>query len=100
MHAFCARTGKTVIVTLGGEGVLATTPEGSFAVPALPIIPVDTVGAGDTFCGYFGAGLDAGLDLEPALRRAAAAGSLACLKPGAQTAIPLAIDVDTALKGA
>ncbi len=68
-------------------------------VPALPIKPVDTVGAGDTFCGYLAAGLDAGLDLEAALRRAAAAGSLACLKPGAQPAIPLAAEVDAALKG-
>jgi ribokinase len=60
---------------------------------------VDTVGAGDTFCGYLGAGLAAKLPLEQALRRAAAAGSLACLKPGAQPAIPLAKDVDAALAG-
>ncbi|MGB3898251.1 MAG: ribokinase, partial [Mesorhizobium sp.] len=32
-----------------------------------------------------------------ALERAAAAGSLACLKPGAQPAIPRAADVDAAL---
>ena len=36
--------------------------------------PVDTVGAGDTFFGYLAAGLDAGLDLEAAMRRAAVAG--------------------------
>ena len=60
------------------------------AGPALKITPVDTVGAGDTFCGYLAAGLAAGLPLEQALRRAAAAGSLACLKPGAQPAIPTA----------
>ena len=44
-----------------------------------------------------GAGLAAGLPLEQALRRAAAAGSLACLKPGAQPAIPHAKEVDEAL---
>jgi ribokinase len=48
------------------------------------------VGAGDTFCGYLAAGLDAGLALEAAMRRAAVAASLACLKPGAQPAIPMA----------
>jgi len=57
-------------------------------VPAMPIKPVDTVGAGDTFCGYFAASLDEGLDFEASLRRAAVAGSLACLKQGAQPSIP------------
>ncbi|TGS82711.1 ribokinase, partial [Mesorhizobium sp. M2D.F.Ca.ET.178.01.1.1] len=45
-------------------------------------------------------GLSSGLPLEQALVRAAAAGSLACLKPGAQPAIPLAKDVDAALSAA
>jgi ribokinase len=98
MRTFVERTGRTIIVTLGSEGVVAASPEGDLAVPALKITPVDTVGAGDTFCGYLGAGLDAGLPLEQALRRAAAAGSLACLKPGAQPAIPHAREVDEALK--
>lgn len=97
MRAFVERTGRTIVVTLGSEGVIAASPQGEFAVPALKITPVDTVGAGDTFCGYLGAGLDAGLPLEQALRRAAAAGSLACLKPGAQPAVPHANEVDEAL---
>jgi ribokinase len=99
MKNFAEKTGRTVIVTLGGEGVLAATPDGLIQVPALKIKPVDTVGAGDTFCGYLGAGLGSGLSLEDALRRAAAAGSLACLKPGAQPAIPLKAEVDAALAG-
>ena len=99
MRAFVQRTGRTIVVTLGGEGVLAASPDGMFSLPALDITPVDTVGAGDTFCGYLGAGLSSGMELDQALRRAAAAGSLACLKPGAQPAIPLAKDVDAALAG-
>ncbi|MBO6540518.1 MAG: ribokinase [Rhizobiaceae bacterium] len=97
MRAFVEKTGGVLIVTLGGDGVLAVTPDEAFKVPALQIAPVDTVGAGDTFCGYLAAGLDAGLSLADALRKAAAAGSLACLKPGAQPAIPMAADVDEAL---
>jgi ribokinase len=97
MQAFVQRSGKTVIVTLGSEGALAASPSGVISVPALKIKPIDTVGAGDTFCGYFGAALDAGLDLETAMRRASAAGSLACLKPGAQPAIPSKADVDAVL---
>ena len=88
---------QTVIVTLGGDGARAATPGGSFTVPALTIEPLDTVGAGDTFCGYLAAGLDRGLELEAAMRRAAAAASLACLKPGAQPAIPYVREVEAAL---
>ena len=65
MTTFVKRSGKTIIVTLGGEGAIALTPQGFISVPALNIKPIDTVGAGDTFCGYFGAALDAGLDLKP-----------------------------------
>jgi ribokinase len=100
MRAYARKTGRAVVVTLGGDGVLAATPDDFLEVPALPITPVDTVGAGDTFCGYFAAGLSSGLTLDKALARAAAAGSLACLKPGAQPAVPLGKDVDAALKDA
>ncbi|MER9342762.1 ribokinase [Mesorhizobium sp. M0601] len=98
MRDYAARTGRTIVVTLGSDGVLAATPDDLLMVPALKISPLDTVGAGDTFCGYFAAGLAAGLPLDQALARAAAAGSLACLKAGAQPAIPLARDVDAALQ--
>lgn len=99
MRAFARTSGRTLVVTLGADGVVAATPDGMLSVPAVPVTPVDTVGAGDTFCGYLGAGLGAGLPLEQALRRAAAAGSLACLTPGAQPSIPHAAAVDEALAG-
>jgi ribokinase len=92
MQDWVNRTGRTIVVTLGADG--ARTPDGPLSVAAHKIKPVDTVGAGDTFCGYLAAGLDAGHSLEAALHRAAVAGSLACLKPGAQPAIPMKSDVD------
>jgi ribokinase len=88
-----AATGQTLIVTLGGDGVIAMHDGAFHSAKGLVIEPVDTVGAGDTFCGYFAAGLDQGLDFATALRRAAAAGSLACLKPGAQPSIPMSDEV-------
>jgi ribokinase len=94
MQDWVNQTGRTIVVTLGPEGARARTPDGPISVPAHKVKPVDTVGAGDTFCGYLAAGLDAGHDLQTALRRAAVAGSLACLKPGAQPAIPMKGDVD------
>jgi len=90
---------QTIIVTLGPDGAIAATPDTMLHVPALAIEPIDTVGAGDTFVGYLAAGLDAGLDLEAAMGRAAVAASLACLKPGAQPAIPTAAEVDKAITG-
>lgn len=94
MDEWVKKTGRTIVVTLGPDGARAASPQGKFAVPAHKVTPVDTVGAGDTFCGYLAASLDAGMTLEQAMRRAAVAGSLACLNPGAQPAIPLARDVD------
>jgi ribokinase len=100
MQAFAEKTGRAIVVTLGGDGVVAFAGGKLLKVPALKIEPVDTVGAGDTFCGYLASGLSAGLPLERALRRAASAASLACLKPGAQPSIPLAAAVDAALSKA
>ncbi|UJW75866.1 ribokinase [Rhizobium sp. SL42] len=87
------KTKQTLIVTLGGDGVVAVHEGALHRAKGLKIEPIDTVGAGDTFCGYLAASLDQGLAFEHALRRAAVAGSLACLKPGAQPSIPMAEDV-------
>ena len=92
--AYSALRGQTVIVTLGADGVVASQNDRTFHVAAPRIEPVDTVGAGDTFCGYLADGLYRGLPLEDAVRRAARAGALACLKPGAQPSIPTADEVD------
>ncbi|HEX2147240.1 MAG TPA: ribokinase [Pseudorhizobium sp.] len=88
-----AETGQTFIITLGPDGVIAARDGKLHRVEGLAIVPVDTVGAGDTFCGYLAAGIDSGLPFEEALRRAAVAGSLACLKHGAQPSIPTAAEV-------
>lgn len=90
-------SGQTLILTLGADGVVAARDGALVRAEGLTIEPVDTVGAGDTFCGYLAAGLDSGLDFERALRQAAVAGSLACLAHGAQPAIPYLSDVDKAL---
>jgi sugar/nucleoside kinase (ribokinase family) len=60
LEALHGKTGQCLIVTLGGDGVLWAKDGKSGHVPSLEIKPVDTVGAGDTFCGYLAQGLDAG----------------------------------------
>ena len=91
------RLGTTVIATLGSDGAIAAGEGGTERAAALPVVAVDTVGAGDTFCGYLAAALSEGLALGPALKLACAAASLACTKPGAQPAIPLRGEVHAAL---
>lgn len=83
-----------VVVTLGSRGSAAKVNGALSTQPAFPITPVDSTGAGDTFCGVLVARLAQGHDMGDALRHASAAGALACLKPGAQSSIPTAVEVE------
>jgi ribokinase len=86
------------IVTRGSAGAAAHLTGGDIiAVPALAIDPIDSTGAGDTFAGVLAAGLDQGLSLDGALRRASAAAALACLMLGAQEAMPNRAAIDDAV---
>ena len=82
------RHAMTAIVTLGAEGAMAASAGVRYAIPALPVRCVDTVGAGDAFAGVFAATVDAGMTLQRALARACAAGALACTRAGAQPSLP------------
>jgi len=88
VEALAGRVGYAGVITLGSEGAVASTDGKYLPVSPTPVDPVDTVGAGDAFVGVLGAYLDAGRSLDVALHRAAAAGSLACLKPGAAPSMP------------
>jgi ribokinase len=78
-----------LIVTRGGEETLVFTREGGFdAIPVLPVLPIDTVGAGDAFAGCLAARLAQGADLDSALRAANCAGALTTLGSGAQGPMP------------
>jgi len=94
-----ARHGIAAIVTLGAEGLVAWTGGVRRAVPALPVMVVDTTAAGDTFCGAFAAALAAGYGFTGALQRGVAAGSLACTKAGAQPSIPDRAAIEAAVAG-
>lgn len=87
-----------VVVTLGSRGAWARVNGELLKHAAFPVTPVDTTGAGDTFCGAFVAALSRGQDVAQALRQASAAGALACTRPGAQSSIPTHAEVQTFLK--
>ena len=83
----------TVVVTLGSQGCLARNGQQRLAQAAFAVTPVDTTGAGDTFCGALVAALSRGLTLAEALRQASAAAALACTNMGAQSSIPTVAEV-------
>jgi ribokinase len=86
-----------VIVTLGAEGCVVASDDGVQALPAPAVTAVDTVGAGDAFCGTLGARLAAGDDLVTAARYANAAGALSVTVPGAEPSLPTAAQVEALL---
>lgn len=77
-----------LVLTLGAKGVYHRFNGEITEVAAEKIKAVDTTAAGDTFIGYLLAGLAAGEDIEPVLRRAAHAAAITCTKLGAADTIP------------
>jgi ribokinase len=85
------------VVTRGAGGVRYAGTDGESHVPAVSVDAVDTSGAGDVFAGVLAAAWATGRDY--ALRRAAAAGALATLVPGAGDCAPYAEAIEDALAG-
>ena len=88
-----AERGITGVATLGAAGVVSWQGGLRQRLEAPQVAVVDTVAAGDSFTGAFAAALAAGASLPDALRRGLAAGSLACMRAGAQPSIPYAQDI-------
>ena len=77
--------GGTLIVTEGARGATAFQ-RGARLASAVPprVDAIDTVGAGDAFCGTLTARLAGGVELSEALERACEAGAVAATQAGAQ----------------
>lgn len=84
---------RDVIVTQGAEGATWFGAEGPVTVPAIPVDPVDTTGAGDTFTGYVLAALDRGLPMRQALDLATRAAALMVTRHGTADVIPDLLEV-------
>lgn len=79
----------SVVLTLGSSGVHLANKEQNLFVPAEKVTPVDTTGAGDTFVGYFLAGLAGGTPVHDCLTLATRAAAICVTRPGAAASIPL-----------
>lgn len=92
------RGARFAVVTCGSRGASwASASHGSGAVPAFAVRAVDTVAAGDAFCGALAALLAEGLAFGEALQWASAAGGLATTVPGAVPSLPSRTDVQALL---
>ncbi|MHB8312198.1 MAG: ribokinase [Candidatus Dormibacteria bacterium] len=88
---------RAAVVTLGKLGCVWADSQGAFEMAAIPADAVDTVAAGDAFCGALAAAVAQGLSLRAALARATAAGSLATTVKGATSSLPSREAVDRLL---
>jgi 6-phosphofructokinase 2 len=75
---------EIVALTMGDRGAMLVTDRKQLRAQAIPIKPVSSVGAGDSFLGAMIWSLIAGHDIEDAFRYGVAAGSAALLTPGTE----------------
>ena len=87
-----------IVLTLGEEGAIYADSRERVSQPAFSVTAVDTTAAGDTFTGYFLAGLAEGMPIDLILKRSAMASAIAVTRAGAVPSIPLREEVEAALE--
>ena len=92
------RAAQTIVVTLGPRGCLRIDAASDEAISGYHVEVVDTIGAGDCFCGVLGAALAEGRPLGKALRHANAAAALSVGRPGAAVASPTRLELEDLLR--
>ncbi len=87
-----------IVLTLGKDGAIYAEGETRYQQPIFKVEAVDTTAAGDTFTGYFLAGLIEGMPIPDILKMSAKASSIAVTREGAVPSIPYREEVMEALK--
>ena len=77
-----------LLLTAGSAGSYYLDAERRLFVPCEKVQAVDTTAAGDTYSGYFLAGLCSGSSVEDTMRLATKAAGIAVQRKGAATSIP------------
>ncbi len=85
---------RAVVVTEGSKGATLHRDGRVERIPPFTVTPIDTTGAGDTFCGVLCARIAAGDHLSVALRQASAAAALSTTRAGAVPSIPFDHEVN------
>ncbi|HET7738978.1 MAG TPA: ribokinase [Tepidiformaceae bacterium] len=86
-----------VIVTAGESGVVVADRDGAWELAAHEVDALDTVGAGDAFCGAFAVALAEGNDLRAAVTFANAAAAINVTRRGASAGLPTRPEVEALL---
>lgn len=77
-----------IVLTLGEEGAIYADGENIYFQPVFKVDAIDTTAAGDTFTGYFLAGVMDGKSIKDVLKISAKASSIAVTRKGAVRSIP------------
>lgn len=86
--------GARIVLTIGSDGAIFTGNGIKFRQPVYQVTAVDTTAAGDTFTGYFIAGILKGMTEQEAMDMAARAAAIAVTRPGAAPSIPTVREVE------
>ena len=86
-----------IVLTLGKDGAMYAEGDQRVYQPIFPVKAVDTTAAGDTFTGYFLAGMADGMSVADTLKMSAKASSIAVTRAGAVPSIPYRAEVMEAL---
>ncbi|MCD6415256.1 MAG: ribokinase [Planctomycetes bacterium] len=89
---------QTVILTLGESGACICDQDGPRTLGAPSVEPVDTVGAGDCFCGVLAVALGEGRPLDEAVLVANCAAALSVQRKGAQPSLPHREEIEQMLR--
>ena len=87
--------GCRVMLTLGKRGCVYCDGQQIFRHGIYDVPVVDTTAAGDTFTGYFLAGVAEGMEMPKVLEMASKASSLAVSRAGASDSIPTRAEVES-----
>jgi sulfofructose kinase len=88
LQELVASGAELAAITHGPRSILYATREGLAELEPLAIDAVETLGAGDVFHGAYALALARGSGIVPALRYAAGAATLKCMRAGGRAAMP------------
>ena len=87
-----------IVLTLGGDGSMYQDATQEYHQGICKVTAVDTTAAGDTFTGYFIAGLMDGMEIPDILQMCAVASGIAVSRQGASPSIPTMDEVKESMK--
>ncbi len=99
-HELCKKGARAVVLTLGADGAAFFSADDTFCVAAPHVIAIDTVGAGDVFCGVLIAAKALGRDWKGAVAAAAEAASISVTRKGVLSSFPSREEITGSLERA